>query len=75
MHVGMLWFDNDTKSSLPEKVKRAADYYRRKYGEVPDLCLVNPAMLEKGNVEGTEVKVETAADIQPNHFWVGRRGV
>ena len=42
MNVGMLWFDNDPRTALTTKVARAADYYRQKYGLVPDLCLVEP---------------------------------
>ena len=45
MNVGMLWFDNDPRTALMVKVERAADYYRHKYGQVPDLCLVHPSML------------------------------
>jgi predicted transcriptional regulator len=45
MNVGMLWFDNDPRTALTAKVERAADYYRQKYGLVPDLCLVHPSML------------------------------
>ena len=45
MNVGMLWFDNDTKSELDQKIERAALYYRKKYGKVPNLCFVHPSML------------------------------
>lgn len=45
MNVGMLWFDNDSRTALNAKVERAADYYRKKYGLVADLCLVHPTML------------------------------
>lgn len=45
MNNGMLWFDNDPATTLPAKVARAADYFRRKYGRVPDLCMVHPSML------------------------------
>ncbi len=75
MNNGMLWFDNDPTSGLPEKVQRAADYYRRKYGAAPDLCLVHPHMLGKGQPALGTIEVEGEAGIQPNHFWVGQRGV
>ena len=39
MNVGMLWYDNDPRTALTAKVDRAADYYRKKYGVVADLCL------------------------------------
>ena len=45
MNVGMLWFDNDSKTDLNGKIERAAVYYRSKYGRVPTLCFVHPSML------------------------------
>src|SRR6185369_2994413 len=46
MHTGMLWFDN-SQSTLPVKIQKAVEYYHKKYGRNPDLCLVHPSMLEK----------------------------
>ena len=45
MYTGMLWFDNDAKAELKLRVERAAEYYRRKYGQQPNLCFVHPSML------------------------------
>ena len=85
MNVGMLWFDNDPRTALTAKVARAADYYRQKYGLVPDLCLVNPSMLGEqqtdlvdgrilGKAEGNAVKVAVRPNrlIQPGHLWIGK---
>ena len=33
MDTGMLWYDDDRQRTLEEKVRRAADYYRHKYGQ------------------------------------------
>lgn len=76
MNTGMLWFDNDPKTALPVKVQRAADYYHRKYGNLPDLCLVHPTMLVEPHpefVEGRPGKVALRSNklIQPGHFWIG----
>jgi hypothetical protein len=75
MNVGMLWFDNDPRTALTAKVSRAADYYRQKYGRVPNLCLVHPSMLgERLNfVEGMLGKVAVRSNrvIQPGHLWIG----
>src|SRR6266436_4456461 len=43
MNVGMMWFNDNPKTPLTAKVLEAAEYYRTKYGQSPDLCLVNPA--------------------------------
>ena len=45
MEIGMLWFDDDPRTALAAKVSRATDYYRLKYGLIPNLCLVHPSML------------------------------
>jgi hypothetical protein len=45
MNTGMLWFDNDPKTTLTTKIERAVDYYRHKYGRDPNLCLIHPSML------------------------------
>jgi hypothetical protein len=76
MNVGMLWFDNDPRTALTAKVAQAADYYRRKYGLVPDLCLVHPSMLAGSRpdpVEGHAGKVVIRSNrlIQPGHLWIG----
>ncbi len=79
MNVGMLWFDNDTRTALEAKVTRAADYYRTKYGCRPTMCMVHPSMLPGSQPAPTETKRIMAGDVElrgnrsmlPNHFWIG----
>lgn len=70
MQVGMLWLDDDKKRPFDEKVRRAVDYYRDKYGRSPELCFVNQAMLPNEKKVG-KVKVKTANHVRLNHFWLG----
>ncbi len=77
MHVGMLWFDNDNKSGLNNRVERAAEYFQHKYGKTPNLCYVHPSMLAPAeektdsalNTHG--VQVRPLSTVLPNHFWIG----
>ena len=85
MNIGMLWFDNNTNTPLPSKIMRAAKYYREKYGRSPDLCFLNPVMLENGSrkageglelgKEGSfhlgEIEVRGSPLVLPHHFWIG----
>lgn len=71
MNAGMLWFDNDPQTDLPAKIDRAAKYYRKKYGEIPNLCFVHPKMVGESKVNGTTLHVETSETILPFHFWIG----
>jgi len=70
MNIGMLWFDNDTKTGLAVRIQRAAEYYRAKYGADPDLCFVHPSMVS-APTEELKVEVRTTQRVLPNHFWLG----
>ena len=70
MNVGMLWLDDDKQLSLEEKILRAADYYHNKYGQSPNMCLVNEAMLQEAKQVGT-IQVRPVQNVLNNHFWVG----
>jgi len=79
MNVGMLWFDNDTKSDLPAKVTRAATYYRDKYGKCPNICFVHPSMVisnpksnsENESIKAGDIEVRLTKTVLPNHLWIG----
>jgi len=70
MDIGMLWFD-DSSRSFGEKVRRAADYYREKYGREPTLCLVNPQTWDDADTKKLPVEMRQARLVLPNHFWIG----
>lgn len=78
MEIGMLWFDNDPKTDVVDKIIRASAYYHRKYGKTPDLCFVHPTMLPSGNNGASlpgeklpNVEVRTSKSVRPNYFWIG----
>jgi hypothetical protein len=70
MDIGMLWFD-DSNQPFVEKINRAADFYQKKYGESPTLCLVNPSSIEGKNGAVKGVEVREARTVMPHHFYIG----
>ncbi len=70
MEIGMLWYDDSTRS-LDDKVRRAAEFYSEKYGRQPTLCLVNPATWDKPDAKSLGIEVRQARLVLPNHFWIG----
>ena len=70
MNIGMLWLDDDKKRPFAEKVQRAADYYREKYGRLPELCLVNVQTLANEQQIG-KIKVQPTRTVLRDHFWLG----
>jgi hypothetical protein len=71
MKIGMLWFDNDPKKALSNKLELAAKYYRDKYDSVPDLCFVNPDMLTNDGVIISGMEMRTSKTMLINYFWIG----
>jgi hypothetical protein len=71
MEIGMLWFDNDPKADLAQKVNRAAVYYQNKYGQMPNLCFVHPTMLKEQPTRAGTVELRQSHSVLPNHFWLG----
>lgn len=72
MYTGMMWFDN-SQTALNIKIQKAVDYYKKKYGRQPDLCLVHPSLLE-GNVQLSLINglsVRPYRPVLPGHIWVG----
>lgn len=83
MNIGMLWFDNDPKVMLAVKVVRAADYYRKKYGQTPTLCFVHPSTMSgttpdaetAASLKNAGIEIRSTRTILPNHFWIGVNGM
>ena len=72
MHTGMLWFDN-SQTTLAMKVQKAVDYYHKKYGRRPDLCLVHPSLIEKDQaaLKVNGLTVRPYRPVLPGHIWIG----
>lgn len=70
MKIGMLWYDDDKTRPLAEKIKRAADYYAKKYGKAQNECHVHRAAIESEKVMDG-VKVKPSKTVLENHFLLG----
>ena len=82
MKTGLLWYDGDAKRPLEDKIERAAERYRQKFGRWPNTCYVHPQAVAggKGEEKGLAcqpresqalIRVLFAPNILPHHFWLG----
>jgi|GEM_PF-340037 len=71
MDIGMLWYDDDHKRPLTERVGKAVDYYKAKYGVVPTVCFVNPVTLKDAPESAAGVQLRSARNVLVDHFWLG----
>ena len=70
MHTGMLWFDN-SQVAMDIKIQKAMDYYHKKYGRLPDLCLVHPSMLMGIKLDEKKITIRPYRPVLPGHIWIG----
>ena len=72
METGLLWFDDDPKVALEEKVAQAAQRYQEKHGQRPNACFVHAGALDgKGEVQVDGITVRPSATVLVHHFWIG----
>ncbi len=82
MEIGLLWYDGDPKRPLEDKVERAVERYREKYGRWPNTCFVHPHLVGERAADGlllacrarsreATIRVLPAANVLVHHFWVG----
>ena len=67
----LLWYDNDPKQALEEKVKLVAGCYKQKFGWEPNIIYVHPSMVKKPVRMGT-VLVKPLFTVLKGHFMIGR---
>ncbi len=71
LKVGMMWFDDTRGRPLADKIARAADHYRAKYGRSSDICYISADRLAQGQPPPQGMRLKGAPDILPDHFWLG----
>ncbi len=52
-------------------MNRAREYYHKKYGQEPNICLVNPATQYDSLPKSLGMDVFVDRMVLPNHFWLG----
>lgn len=71
MHIGMLWFDNTPNAPLKIRIEKAVNYYRKKYHQEPNLCLIHPSMAGTEKTELDQMTIRTYQPVLPGHLWIG----
>lgn len=71
METGLLWYDGDPKRGLRDKIERAVEHYREKLGISPNTCFVNADMMAEKSIDLAGIRIVTACDVLPDHFWIG----
>ena len=69
MKLGLLWFDDDTKRKVVEKLDEAAERYAERFGVRPTLAHLNPAQAE--GVAHRRMRLFADTGLRRNYFLVG----
>ncbi len=75
MMNGMLWFDNDPKTTMAAKIMKAVAFYTKKYGRNAEVCLVNEKDAQGVDLadisKSSTVLVKAIRGVSPSHLWIG----
>lgn len=71
MRTGLLWFENNAKKALDQRVQEAIDRYREKFGRLPNTCYIHPSDLNGHGLSLEGMRVVAASNILRSHLWVG----
>jgi hypothetical protein len=63
---GWMWWDNDAKRTIEEKIALALDHHKDK---VILCCYVSMGAMEEGRTV-KEIPIKTARYILPHHIWL-----
>jgi hypothetical protein len=69
MKLGLLWFDDDTKRKVVEKLDEAAERYAERFGVRPTLAHLNPAQAE--GLAHRRLRICGDPGLRRNYFLVG----
>lgn len=69
MKLGLLWFDDDAKRKVVEKLDEAAERYAERFGVRPTLAHLNPAQAE--GLAHRRLRVYGDPGLRRNYFLVG----
>ena len=74
MKTGLLWFDDDPRHSLAERIAPAARRYCQKFGTSPNVCYVHPSTLggDGKTAQVGTIHVATSPSVLPHHLWIGQ---
>jgi hypothetical protein len=71
MQEGLLWFDNDPKRQLADKIGQAATRYQVRFGHRPTTCYLNDRDYDGAMEEVNGIRLKPVTHVGPHHFWVG----
>jgi hypothetical protein len=71
MREGLLWFDNDPKRKLSDKVGQAATRYQVRFGRRPTTCYLSEQDFDGKTEEVNGIRLRPVPNVRPHHFWVG----
>ncbi|MDQ6831793.1 MAG: hypothetical protein M3008_00210 [Chloroflexota bacterium] len=66
----LIWFDNDRKRPLHAKIQAAVERYEARFGNMPELVLLNPTQAGAADTIAG-IPVRTTALVSPDYFYVG----
>ncbi len=73
--LGLLWYDDDARRPVPQKIADAVSRYQERLGGLPTVCQLNPrqaaALASAKAATLPPVRLMPEETLRPNYFFVG----
>jgi hypothetical protein len=69
-----VWYDDNPKKAVKDKIDEAVLRYKQKYGKMPNLCMLSEKIQSSDYspaVSGLNLQIRTAKNVPQNYFWIG----
>ena len=67
----MIWFDNDQKKKLADKIADGVAHFKNKYKKAPNLCTVHPSQVGDQTILPLDgVKIQASNYALKNDIWL-----
>lgn len=63
----LLWYDDTKRKPVEEKIVEGIQRYVERFGETPNVCLVNPSEA----VDSRVLTIRPTSYVRPNNYWIG----
>ncbi len=63
----LIWYDDTKKKPTEEKILEGVERYIERFGEPPNVCLVNPSDV----VPTKGITVRPTTYVRANNYWLG----
>jgi hypothetical protein len=69
-----VWYDDNPKKAVKDKIDEAVLRYKQKYGKTPNVCMLSEKVQSNDYIPTSGalgLQIRPAKNVPQNYFWIG----